>query len=105
MPGPIWRLEDSTNPHELFEPTIWYGIDPDGTVTVYIIRAELGQHIGTALARIVADELEADWSRVKTEFVDTDPKWGLMMTGASWSVWQSFSATEPCGRRRPDCSY
>ncbi len=48
---------------DLFEPTIWYGIDPSGTVTVNIIRAEMGQHVGTALARIVADELEADWDK------------------------------------------
>src|ERR1700741_1931692 len=58
----------------LFEPTIWYGIDPSGTVTVNIIRAERGQHVGTALARIVADELEADWSKVRIDAVDTDPK-------------------------------
>ena len=50
---------------ELFEPTIWYGINPSGEVTVNIIRAEMGQHIGTALARIVADELEADWGKVR----------------------------------------
>ncbi len=42
-----------------FEPTIWYGVDRDGIVTVNIIRAEMGQHIGTAIARIVADELKA----------------------------------------------
>jgi len=88
---------DAVNTHELFEPTIWYGIDRDGTVTVYIIRAELGQHVGTALARIVADELEADWSQVKTVTVDSDPKWGLMMTGASWSVWQSFPLLSRAG--------
>ena len=35
----------------------------DGIVTVNIIRAEMGQHVGTALARILADELEADWAR------------------------------------------
>src|SRR5580700_12017564 len=75
---------------ELFEPTIWYGIDRSGTVTVNIIRAELGQHVGTALARIVADELEADWDKVRTITVDSNPKWGLMMTGGSWSAWQSF---------------
>ena len=51
---------------DLFEPTIWYGIDPSGTVTVNIIRAEMGQHVGTALARIVADELEADLEKVRT---------------------------------------
>src|SRR5208282_3278030 len=32
-----------------FEPTIWYRIDRDGIVTVNIIRAEMGQHIGTSL--------------------------------------------------------
>ena len=45
-----------------FEPTIWYSIGRDGIVTVNVIRAEMGQHVGTAIARIVADELEADWS-------------------------------------------
>jgi len=82
---------------ELFEPTIWYGIDRKGTVTVNIIRAEMGQHVGTALARIVAEELDADWSKVKIEMVDTDPKWPVMMTGASWSVWQSFPVLSRAG--------
>ena len=82
---------------DLFEPTIWYGIDPTGTVTVNIIRAEMGQHVGTALARIVADELEADWRKVKIVTVDSDPKWGLMVTGGSWSVWQSFPLLSRAG--------
>ena len=43
-----------------FKPTIWYSMDGDGVVTVNIIRAEMGQYIGTALARILADELEAN---------------------------------------------
>jgi isoquinoline 1-oxidoreductase subunit beta len=72
------------------EPTIWYHIDREGLVTVNVIRAEMGQHIGTAIARILAEELEADWSSVRIDSVDTDPKWGLMITGASWSVWQSY---------------
>jgi isoquinoline 1-oxidoreductase beta subunit len=75
---------------KLFEPTIWYHIDREGLVTVNVIRAEMGQHVGTAVARILADELEADWSSVRIDSVDTDPKWGLMITGASWSVWQSY---------------
>jgi CO/xanthine dehydrogenase Mo-binding subunit len=82
---------------DLFEPTIWYGIDPSGVVTVNIIRAEMGQHVGTALARIVADELEADWSKVKTVTVDSDPKWGLMVTGGSWSVWKGFPKLSRAG--------
>ncbi|HEV2532537.1 xanthine dehydrogenase family protein molybdopterin-binding subunit, partial [Phenylobacterium sp.] len=69
----------------------------DGTVTVNVIRAELGQHIGTAIARIVADELEADWSKVKVHHVDSDAKWGLMVTGGSWSVWQSYPLYSQAG--------
>jgi isoquinoline 1-oxidoreductase beta subunit len=86
-----------TSASELFEPTIWYGIDASGVVTVNIIRAEMGQHVGTALARIVADELEADWDKVRIVAVDSDPKWGLMITGASWSVWQSFPLLSRAG--------
>ena len=82
---------------ELFEPTIWYGIDHSGEITVNIIRAEMGQHVGTALARIVAEELEADWSKIRIVGVDSDPKWGLMLTGASWSVWQSFPVLSRAG--------
>ncbi len=73
-----------------YAPTIWYSIGSDGGVTVNIIRAEMGQHVGTALARILADELEADWAKVRIVHVDTDPKWGDMVTGGSWSVWQTF---------------
>jgi isoquinoline 1-oxidoreductase beta subunit len=90
------RANDEVGP-SAFEPTIWYGIDSDGMVTVNIIRAEMGQHVGTALARIVADELEADWTKVRLDMVDTDPKWGLMVTGGSWSVWQTFPVFSQAG--------
>ena len=57
-----------------FEPTIWYSIDRTGLVTVNVIRAEMGQHVGTAIARILADELEADWSNVRIDHVDSDQR-------------------------------
>ena len=81
----------------VFDPSIWFAIDRDGIVTVNIAKAEMGQHIGTALARIVADELEADWSKVRLHYVDTDPKWGVMVTGGSWSVWQNFDPLSRAG--------
>lgn len=80
-----------------FEPTIWYSMDRDGIVTVNIIRAEMGQHIGTALARILADELEVDWGNVRLDLVDSDAKWGLMVTGGSWSVWMTFPVFSRAG--------
>ncbi|GAA4029672.1 xanthine dehydrogenase family protein molybdopterin-binding subunit [Actimicrobium antarcticum] len=80
-----------------FDPSIWFQIDRDGTVTVNIAKSEMGQHVGTALARILAEELEADWASVKINYVDTDPKWGLMVTGGSWSVWQSYQPLARAG--------
>ncbi|MFT5589102.1 MAG: isoquinoline 1-oxidoreductase beta subunit [Bradyrhizobium sp.] len=81
----------------VFDPTIWFQIDRDGIVTVNIAKAEMGQHIGTALARIVADELEVKWSSVRLNYVNTDPKWGMMITGGSWSIWQSFDPMSRAG--------
>src|SRR4029077_5232914 len=84
-PGEGTAQESGSGP---FEPTIWYSVDRDGIVTVNITRAEIGQHIGTAIARILADELEVDWSNMRILPVDTDPKWGAMSTGGSKSVWR-----------------
>ncbi|PZO05397.1 MAG: aldehyde dehydrogenase [Lysobacteraceae bacterium] len=80
-----------------YDPNLWFRIDEQGLITVHVIRAEMGQHVGTALARILADELEADWSSVRIEHVDSDPKWGMMVTGGSWSVWQSFPLLSQAG--------
>lgn len=80
-----------------YTPTLWYSIAGDGTVSVNIKYAEMGQHIGTALARIVADELEVSWDVVKIIAVDTDPKWGLMSTGGSFSVFGEFKPLSQAG--------
>ena len=82
---------------KLFSPTVWFEINPMGEININIARAEMGQHIGTALARVVADELGADWSKVSITHVDTDPKWGYMVTGGSWSVFQSFKPLSQAG--------
>jgi len=82
---------------ESFAPTIWFEMDADGNVLVNITKAEMGQHVGTALARIVADELGADWNKVSIKHVDSDPKWGFMVTGGSWSVHTSFNQLSQAG--------
>ncbi len=80
-----------------FEPSVWYSIDRDGIVTVNVAEAEMGQHVGTALARIVADELEADWSDVRLHHVDSEDTWGYRVTGGSWSVFQNFDLLSRAG--------
>ena len=82
---------------DTFEPSMWYWIDADGQVNVNIIRAEMGQHVGTAIARILADELEVAWENVHITHVDTAEKWGLMVTGGSWSIWQSWPVYRQAG--------
>lgn len=80
-----------------FAPTVWVEISGDGSILVNIAKAEMGQHVGTALARIVADELGANWDDVGIKHVDTDPRWGYMVTGGSWSVFTSFTMLSQSG--------
>ena len=49
-------------------------ITPDGPVRYQFIKHEMGQGISTALAMIIAEELCADWEKVKIDFPDTDLK-------------------------------
>jgi CO/xanthine dehydrogenase Mo-binding subunit len=81
----------------LYEPSLWYSIDQAGKVKVNIIRAEMGQHVGTSIARILADELEVPWENVEIVHVDSAKKWGLMVTGGSWSVSQSWPVYRQAG--------
>jgi len=80
-----------------FSPNVWIEMNAEGEVLINIARAEMGQHIGTAIARIVSDELGANWSTVRIQHVDTDPKWGYMVTGGSWSVFQSYKPMSQAG--------
>ena len=80
-----------------FSPVMWFEIDASGAITMNIVRAEMGQHVGTALAQVIADELGAAWEDVSIQHVDTDPKWGYMVTGGSWSVHTSFTQLSQAG--------
>ncbi len=74
------------------EVTCWIAIAPDDTVTIRVARSEMGQGATTGLAMLVAEELECDWSKVRTEFVSPtenlvrDRIWGDTSTGASRSI-------------------
>lgn len=80
-----------------FSPTVWYTIDRGGIVTVHITKSEMGQHVGTALAQAVVEELECDWHDVRIDYPDPAERWGLMVTGGSWSVNNTFDTLSRCG--------
>jgi isoquinoline 1-oxidoreductase beta subunit len=74
-------------PDGVFEPAVYVRLDESGVVTVICHRSEMGQGIRTSLAMAVADELEADWSRVKVEQAPGDEKtYGSQDTDGSRSI-------------------
>src|SRR5215831_959882 len=60
----------------VFSPSAWLRIDADGLVTIVNSQSELGQGTLTSMAMIIADELDADWSRVRVEQSGADPAFG-----------------------------
>lgn len=84
-----------------YTPSIWFTITPDGVTTMHIVKAEMGQHIGTALAQIIAEELEVSWDKVR---LDTPPEsnesfatYGLAYTVNSGSVTTEFDRLSRAG--------
>jgi len=70
----------------------WLRIDPDGTVTIFTGKIELGQGIGTALAQIAADELDVDLKRIRLVHGDTALTPNEGQTAGSLSVQTSGTA-------------
>src|SRR5262245_41217697 len=65
----------------------WVRIAPDGTVIIYSAGAEMGQGSSNTLALIVAEEMDADWDKVKIEFAPADASlYGYMWTPTKTSM-------------------
>lgn len=85
-----------------FEPSVWYSIAPDGLVTVTCGKADMGQHIASTMAQIVAEELGASWKDMRVQLASNDPKFndpvlGAQITGGSWSTMMNFDAMSRAG--------
>ena len=93
LPGGVRRAAGAAR----WDPSPALTIGNDGVVTVHITKAEMGQGVGTALAQIVAEELEVPWKDVRIDYPIADPKYGLMLTGGSWSVNWTFDALSRAG--------
>lgn len=79
-------------------PKIYVSIDRDGTVGIVCNRSEMGQGVRTSLAMVVADELEADWSRVKViQAPGDEARYGNQDTDGSRSMRHWFEPMRRCG--------
>ena len=95
IPEPLWAAEGAAA--AAFEPSLWMSIAPDGTVTIVAHRSEMGCGSRTALPLVVADELDADWTRVRLEQAIGDPKYGEQDTDGSHSVRSNFDLMRQVG--------
>lgn len=80
----------------------WVQIAPDDSVTLLIDKSEMGQGISTALAMVLAEELDLDWKQVNTVFAPAAPQYfnpifGLQGTGGSCSVRGSWEPLAKAG--------
>lgn len=92
---------DAAEPKQ-FSANAFVRIGTDEKITVIVNHSEMGQGVYTALPMILADELDADWSKVGYEPAPVDPAYnhpvfGMQMTGGSTSVWSSFEQFRKAG--------
>ena len=86
------------------QPAAFVKIASDGTVTVTVNRLEFGQGTHTGLAMVLAEELDADWSKVKAVHGNADPAYndpafGMQITGGSTAVKHSYTQYRELGAR------
>jgi isoquinoline 1-oxidoreductase beta subunit len=83
--------------HSAFNPNLFVGIEPDGTVYIIAHRSEMGTTSRTSVPLILADELEADWKRVKLEQALGDERYGSQNTDGSHSIREFFEPMRQAG--------
>ncbi|HWH84758.1 MAG TPA: molybdopterin cofactor-binding domain-containing protein [Burkholderiaceae bacterium] len=86
------------------QPSAFVQIAPDGIVTITVNRLDMGQGVQTALPMILADELDADWSKVRSVLGTNDPAYadpvfGFHITAGSGTIRNSFTQYRELGAR------
>ncbi|MFT4794840.1 MAG: isoquinoline 1-oxidoreductase beta subunit [Paracoccaceae bacterium] len=96
---PRWPHGGQSMPHGVrADPIVFVRLDTDGTVTLIAHRSEMGTGSRTTLPMIMADEMEADWSRVVIEQAEGDePKYGNQDTDGSRSLRHHVQAARQIG--------
>jgi isoquinoline 1-oxidoreductase beta subunit len=79
-------IPSSANTTPKWQPSVYLGFDSDGTVVIVAHRSEMGTGSRTSLPMVVADELGADWTKVRVEQALGNEKYGSQNTDGSCSV-------------------
>ncbi len=98
--GFCWPLsgKDAESGEEIiFAPNAYLEIHSNDTISVIMPRSEMGQKIYTALPQIVAEELDADWSKIKVIQGDLNQIYGSQTTGGSASVRTQYDRLRKAG--------
>jgi isoquinoline 1-oxidoreductase beta subunit len=92
------KLPHDTNADRaILHPSVYLGINPDGTVWIVASRSEMGTTSRTTLPLVVADELDADWKRVQIEQAIGDKRYGDQNTDGSHSIRSYYDAMREAG--------
>ncbi|HCU84150.1 MAG TPA: twin-arginine translocation pathway signal protein, partial [Methylophilus sp.] len=83
-------------------PNAFLRIGADDSITVMLAHSEMGQGVWTTLPMLIADELDADWSKVKVEHAPAAPAYihtayGIQITGGSSTTWSEFDRYRQAG--------
>src|SRR5215510_7710953 len=78
-------------------PSVYLGIEPDGTVFIVTHRSEMGTGIRTSLPLVAADELDASWNRCRIEQGVGDTRYGDQNTDGSRSIRDFYDAFRVAG--------
>ncbi|MEZ5439861.1 MAG: molybdopterin cofactor-binding domain-containing protein [Lysobacterales bacterium] len=90
-------LAAEVDANDIWQSNLFVAISTDGQVRITCHRSEMGQQIRTAVAQIVCEELEADWSRVVVEQALGDPAYGDQNTDGSRSVRRNLTRLRQAG--------
>ncbi|HYG12597.1 MAG TPA: xanthine dehydrogenase family protein molybdopterin-binding subunit [Methylophilaceae bacterium] len=87
---------------QAFTPNAFLHIGNDNLVTVLLAHSEMGQSIWTTLPMLLAEELDADWNKIKVEHAPAAPVYahtvyGLQITGGSTTTWSEFDRYRQAG--------
>ncbi|HTC68929.1 MAG TPA: molybdopterin cofactor-binding domain-containing protein, partial [Acidothermaceae bacterium] len=74
--GHVPGIDPDVSAAGVFEPSVWVKIAADDTVTMTLTMLEMGQGVMTSMPMLVAEELDIDWNRIKTEWAPADPRYG-----------------------------